>query len=351
MRKVSVFARFPSFGAALLAGALVSLGAPPAAQAQGKPAAAAAKPDKKTRDAARKAYGAGEKAYDAGKYDEAYENFKKANELIPSPHAMYWMAMCLDKQGKDEEALAAFDALMANPGVAKIGEDKLSTAKERHEALKAKQVGEVNIVTTPAGATVSVDGKPQMGETPMIVKLPPGAHKITVSSQGYEDAELDVDVTAGQRSEQSLELKMTDEAPPVAAPPPEETPTPLPPEPPVQAEPRSKVPAYVTLGIAGAGAVVGTIFGIKAMSAKSDFNDNPTSDKADDVERNALIADMAFGVAITLGVTGVVLLTSSDSSEPAKEAKTRTHRPPRAKLNFAPYVSPKGGGAAARLTF
>ena len=38
---------------------------------------------------------------------------------------------------------------------------------------------------------------------------------------------------------------------------------------------------------------------------------------ADDTERNALIADMAFGVAITLGVTGVVLLTSDDSAAAA----------------------------------
>ncbi|MCA9595459.1 MAG: PEGA domain-containing protein [Myxococcales bacterium] len=350
MRKVSVFARFPSFGAALVAGALVSMGAMPAAQAQGKPAAAAAKPDKKTRDAARKAYGAGEKAYDAGKYEEAYDSFQKANELIPSPHAEYWMAMALDKQGKEKEATEAFDKLMANPGVAKIGDDKLSTAKKRLGELKAKQVGEVNIVTTPPGASVSVDGEAQPGETPMIVKLPPGAHKISISSAGYENMDVDVDVTAGQRSDQNLELKATEDATPVAAPPPvEETPMPPPTEAPPKAEPRSKVPAYVTLGIAAAGAGVGTFFGIKALSAKSDFNDNPTSDKADDVERNALIADMAFGVAITLGVTGVVLLTSSDSAEPAKEAKIK--KAPAAKLNFAPYVSPKGGGAAARLIF
>jgi hypothetical protein len=104
----------------------------------------------------------------------------------------------------------------------------------------------------------------------------------------------------------------------------------------------------VTLGIAGAGAVVGTIFGIQALGAMNDFDDDPTSEKADDVERNALIADMAFGVAITLGVTGIVLLTSGD--QPAEAAQ---HVPltAKAKLEVAPYVSPEGGGAAARLTF
>ena len=111
------------------------------------------------------------------------------------------------------------------------------------------------------------------------------------------------------------------------------------------------VPAYVTLGIAAVGAGVGTYFGIKALSAKSDFNDNPTADAADDAERNALFADMLFGVAITLGVTGVVLLTSGDEA-PEQTAKAK----PLPKLKkpsvaVAPYVSPDGGGAAARVKF
>ena len=110
------------------------------------------------------------------------------------------------------------------------------------------------------------------------------------------------------------------------------------------------VPAYVTLGIAAAGAVVGTIFGMKALSAKSDFDDNPTTESADDAERNALIADMAFGVAVTLGVTGIVLLTSGDDAGPAKNGKLE-RLPKKATLKLAPYASPKGGGAAALLTF
>ncbi|HMR10157.1 MAG TPA: PEGA domain-containing protein, partial [Polyangiaceae bacterium] len=132
---------------------------------------------------------------------------------------------------------------------------------------------------------------------------------------------------------------------PPAAPPPD--PGPPPPKDNPAASSKSKVPAYVTLGIAGAGALVGTFFGIKALSAKSDFKDNPTTDAADDVERNALIADMAFGVAITLGVTGVVLLTSADSDE--KAAKSRFVSGPR--LRVAPVIGPTGGGAAAHLTF
>lgn len=111
------------------------------------------------------------------------------------------------------------------------------------------------------------------------------------------------------------------------------------------------VPAYVTLGIAGAAAVVGTIFGVQALGAKSDFDDNPTTDAADDTERNALIADMAFGVAITLGVTGIVLLTSDDEPPPPSAKAPSRFRNVGTRLDVMPYAGPKSGGAAARLTF
>jgi hypothetical protein len=336
--------------AALVIGAFATVTVAPPALAQGaKPAAAAKAPDKKTKDAARKSYGEGEKAYGAGDYAAAYDHFKKAYELIPTPHAEYWMGMALYKQNKDAEALPALEKFLNNPNSSKAGEEKVAEAKAALEDLKGKQGGELVLATTPAGATVTIDGDAQPGETPMTVRLKPGTHKVTITSPGYETKEMEVNVIAGQKNDQNVELTLAEGgAEPVPAPIPVD-PEPGPTEPTPAAEPRSKVPAYVTLGIAGASAVVGTFFGIKALGAKSDFDDNPTTDAADDVERNALIADMAFGVAITLGVTGIVLLTSSDSpSAPKAEAKRRVHKP---RLDFAPYAGPKGGGAAARLTF
>ncbi len=98
-------------------------------------------------------------------------------------------------------------------------------------------------------------------------------------------------------------------------PPPAEAPPAQPPPPAAPIEPRSPVPAYVTLGLAGAGVVVGTIFGIQALGAKSDFDDAPTTKTADKVDRFALIADMSFAVALTFGVTGAVLLLSDDPAQ------------------------------------
>jgi hypothetical protein len=145
--------------------------------------------------------------------------------------------------------------------------------------------------------------------------------------------------------------------PPVVAPPPPvvavEPPKPVAPPP----APRSNVPAYVTLGLAGAGAIVGTIFGVSALGAKSDFNapGGATVENADKTDRNALIADMSFAVALTFGVTGAVLLLSNDAPTETKAASNSAPRKPVKSAMprgfVAPYAGPTGGGAAAFMTF
>lgn len=370
MFRASTSPVFSRLTAVLVASCLTATGFAPLAHAQDKPAAkksapaakaeadpaggaAAAKPDKKTRDQARKAYTDGEKSYNKGDYQKALDSFKKAHDLIPSPHAEFWLAASLDKLNQGNEAIAAYEQFLTNPDAAKVGDEKMTEAKTRLEALKASLMGEVMLVTTPPGATIAVNGEPQGKVTPVSLKLPPGAHKVAFTLPGHETKEVEVNVVTGEKAEQKVALAAEQsEVPPAPVATPEPAPAPAAEEPAPPPEPRSKVPAYVTLGVAGAGAVVGTIFGLKALSAKSDYDDAPTSEAADDVERNALIADMAFGVAITLGVTGVVLLTSSDSSASGGDTARRA-RPTYAKtkLNVAPYVNQYGGGAAARLRF
>src|SRR5262245_60746614 len=134
MRPSMISAGSSRLMAALLAGTLAATMMLPSASAQGKGAAAAAKdkgPDKKTRDAARKAYGDGEKAYTGGDYAGALESFKKAYELIPTPHAQFWIGMSLAQLNRNDEAVKELEALLANPDASKIGEDKQAEAKKK----------------------------------------------------------------------------------------------------------------------------------------------------------------------------------------------------------------------------
>jgi hypothetical protein len=108
------------------------------------------------------------------------------------------------------------------------------------------------------------------------------------------------------------------------------------------------VPAYVTASLAGAGLIVGSIFGVMALDSQSQFKGSPTDALADQTERNALICDMSLGIAVTLGITSVVLFTSKGGG--STTAKTKPARQV-GRLTLLPYASPTSGGARAHLTF
>jgi hypothetical protein len=60
--------------------------------------------------------------------------------------------------------------------------------------------------------------------------------------------------------------------------------------------------------LVGAGAVVGMVFGVMVFLSKSDFDAMLIQELVDDIERNAFIVDMVFGVVIIFGIMGAVLL-------------------------------------------
>ena len=317
--------------------------APPPTPAQASPPA----PVDDSRERARAAYTAGQEAYAAGQYAAAEVHFALADSLLPAVQAKYWRAMSLDQLGNVPAALSAFELVLASPDKAQLGPNKLANAEARQRALAATPA-DVTLTTSPAGAHVNVSGVDLRAPTPLSVRLAPGRHVVRVSLEGYVPQQLELNVTPGAKLTPSFTLVPAAGAGGAALAPATAIPalaadtTPAPPP-----EPRSRVPGYVTLGIAGASAIVGTIFGIKALNDKSDFEDDPTTAKADDTERNALIADMAFGVTLTLGITGIVLLVADD---PATE-QTVVSAPSPQRVQISPYVARTGGGASATLTF
>ncbi len=313
---------------ALFSGAMVLTSAP--AEAQAAPAAG------NNKEEARKAYGEAKKALEAENYEAALPLFQKADSLYPGAAPKYNVALCLDKLGRAEEAVGAYRTFIdSNPGTKYA--DRVALAEKRIGELQASLPATVVVSVSPPdapGVQISVDGVPQPGAE---LKMPPGEHTIVVTAEGYQPVTEVVNVTGGEQRQ--LPLTLLPAAPPPLAP--------LPPPPvegPTEEAESSKIPAYVTLGIAGAGVILGTVFGIQALSAKGDFDDDPTTDNADRAERAALIADMSFGVALTFGITGAVLLFSDDEgAAPEEEAS--------AKPVLAPFAGPKGGGMAATWTF
>ena len=298
-----------------------------------------------TRERARAAYSAGQDAYAAGQYAAAEAHFGLADSLVPAVQAKYWRAMSLDQLGNVPAALGAFELVLTAPDKAQLGAEKLANAEARRQALAATPA-ELVLTTTPPGAKVNVSGVDLRAPTPVTLRLAPGRHLVRVTLEGYEPQQIELNVTPGSKLTPTLTLAPA-ARPNVSG----AAAIPALPAAPLDAAPasapRSKVPGIVTLGIAGASAIVGTIFGIKALSDKGDFEDAPTTSKADDVERNALIADMAFGVTLTLGITGIVLLVADDPLADQPQVSSSSEQ----RLRISPSVATPGAGAAATLQF
>jgi hypothetical protein len=155
---------------------------------------------------------------------------------------------------------------------------------------------------------------------------------------------------------------------PALAPPPELAAPPIPP-PPIYVPPPataplaplleaapSRIPAYVIWGAAGASLVVGAVLGFAAISAKSDFDDRPTYDRADTVHSRAVAADVALGLGLVLAATGTVFFFSGGSHEAGgamasapSRSSTRAPAPPR--LRIDPMVGRTAGGGALTMQF
>ncbi len=68
-------------------------------------------------------------------------------------------------------------------------------------------MGTLSLTTDPGEATVSVDGKPVNGKTPIMLRLPPGKHLISVTKEGAGAAERTIEVMRDTIQSLSLPLQ------------------------------------------------------------------------------------------------------------------------------------------------
>lgn len=334
----------------LVAGALLLTHAPPA-WADG------VKLTKAQIAAAKKHYADGETKYKAGDFAGAEAEFKAANDIKAAAPTERYIGLCEDAQGHFTVAVDWYDRFLAH--VPEKLAAKGDEIKKREGEIKALP-GKVHIDSNPPGATITIDDKPQPAPTPTDVDLPPGSHVVKLSAPGRLPTQKTVDVAYASTQTVSADLEaqptpaLVPPPPAPAAPPP---PPPAPPPPPP--EPRSKLPAYITGGLAVVAAGVGTVFGIMTLNDKSSFDSNPTSSTADNGDTHALICDMSFGVALTFGVTSAVLFLTKDEPPPATakaDASPEAKAAANAKKNHVtftptPMVSAHSGGAGFTLRF
>jgi hypothetical protein len=346
--------------AAAVALALCATAIPVAAQTAAQ-TAAGGKPALTGTAGARQLYGSGETKYKAGDYAGALNDFQAADAIKPASQAARYIGLCQDKLGHYADAAVAYERFLADVP-AKL-QSEVDSVKKRLDEIKAMP-GHVHLETSPSGATITIDGKPQASLSPLDVDLPGGPHTVHAAAEGRDPADQNITVPYAGKMDVALQLHEGAAPPPivVVAPVPAPAPAPPPPPPPPP-EPRSKLPAFITGGLAIVAAGVGTAFGIVTLNDKSTFNTDHSESTAETGQNHALIADMSFGIAITLGVTSAVLFLTRDEPDASKPKAAsfttlklsknggRPGATQGASLTATPFMAPHGGGAGALLSF
>ncbi len=258
-----------------------------------------------------------------GDEQRALKLFQKAHALDPSPRATAQLGMAeralrdyVQAERHLQSALKAAD----DPWISKN-----SKALTRALELARDHLGSVVIKSNVPGAVLFVNGA-KVGELPMTapIRVVAGESTFVAEADGYKPARLVRNI--GARSNQEFTLHLTVDAPAPqqarkptpqrAAPPPE--PAPTPPAADTESAPgtgyRGWMIGAATAGVIGIG--IGTAFGIRALSLKSERDDlcpDPTcadsrGTEADQQGRSAaLVSTVAFSIGLTAAAIAVVL--------------------------------------------
>jgi hypothetical protein len=264
---------------------------------------------------------------DRGDFAAACARFEESQRLDPAAGTLMNWAECLSRQGKPASARLkwreALDALAPN-------DDRRTAAQQRLTALDAVVPRlEIRLDTNaPAGTSVARDG---VAVDPLTLGLAmpvdPGPHRIEVSASGHMRSEIVLTLAEGEHRTVTVGAgppivvaseRVTDDA----------------------SEPHHGVPAgaWIAGGIGAASLLTGATFGILAIVAKGQMQDDCSKvsgqllcrpqglDAAHRGETYATIANVTVPLGLFgLGLGGYILWSSSREDASPHANRTELH--------------------------
>jgi hypothetical protein len=307
----------------------------------------------------------------AGDCRNAVDKLARAEAIMHAPTTALPLAKCQIQLGKIIAGTEILNRLLNEVLPTNAPEPWVEAQRQVQPLLDAAtpKIGKLRIhVERPATGTgdlqVTVDGEP----VPSVIldndrATDPGPHHVAASAPGFTAAAADISLAEGQSQTVVLRLEPLPggSAPASAfpaamgAPPVAEVPSsgaPAAPDVPAQSSP-NRVPAYVVLGLGGAGIVVGTVFGILALGNKSSLDSDcprgkdacpvdkqPEIDSLDSsLKTNALLSTLGLAVGVVGVGIGTYLFVSARSDGGPKSAH----------LEVRPWIGP--GSAGLRGSF
>ncbi len=182
----------------------LSIGATSLASAQPSTAPDPTTPEGK-RAEGRARYERGADAYSKGRFTDAIDLFLEADALAPSAALSFNIARAYEKIGDDASTLRWYRDFRRRAPDAKNGAEVDERIHALELALAGKGVQQLTVLTSPQGATVSVDDQ-AVGVSPFTGQFAPGKHRVVISLKGYADSSRDVELAADHAKDVKVPL-------------------------------------------------------------------------------------------------------------------------------------------------
>jgi tetratricopeptide (TPR) repeat protein len=278
------------------------------------------------RSDAKARYEQGVEAYSAGRFKDSVDHFLAADQLSPSAPLSFNIARAYEKLGDDSGALRWYRDYLRRAPNAPNAADVAALIAGYEQRLAKKGVQQLTVLSTPSGATVTIDGSP-VGVTPWTGDIPPGRHKVELTLRGYGDSTTELEL--GAEHAQDLNLRLTEAKAPAEAPAPAA---------PGTVTVIQQVPArdrgseeksgfgvlpIVVLGAGGAALGGALTFELLRRGSERDAERDPTQvgfkDKFDEMESRRTTARVLLGIGGGLVLAGGALLVVDIVSSKPKE--------------------------------
>ena len=297
--------------------------------------------DDATRSAARDLASEGSQLYEGGNFDQAYDRFSRAYQLVHAPTVGIWAARSLVKSGRLVEASERFLELerseLAENAPPEHHKAKQDAALER-QALQPR-IPSVRVIVEgaqPSEVFVTLNGElvpaPLVGE-----KRPVNPGKLAIkATRGADGVEAALELHEGETRDVRLvfAVRPSAKAAAVATTPPPPSPAPAPP--PDDSGGTQRTLGWVSLAVGGAGLAVGGVFGVLGLSARSELDENCPNRECEPDQYSALDAYETKKTVSTIGFVGgaafaatgaVLLLTAPESSGAPRDARSYGRAP------------------------
>lgn len=246
---------------------------------------------------ARRHFEQGRALFDAHNYDAALPEFERSYALLGTRPLRYLLllnlAQCHERLFRYDEALRFYQRYLDEGGPDAHDRVGVTATMQALDGLLAT----IRVATNADGAEVWVDDR-RIGTAPGTLRIPGGRHVVELRAGGYLPLREEIQLAAHAAQELTFTLEIVRRR-------------------------RGISPAYfgVAVGLAAASGVVGGVFGVRALQARSDVDarlSDPlarftvTGQDQQDIRRLSTTADIFYAGAALFGVTATVLVFLTD---------------------------------------